>query len=61
MSIPRLQLTAAVVSVNVTSMLADELDYEHVQEVYYTDSTVVLGYINNDARRFRVTLVVDIQ
>ena len=53
-SIPRNELTAAVVSVNVTKMLESELDYESLRSVYYTDSGVVTGYISNDARRFHV-------
>ena len=47
-SIPRMELTAAVVSVNVTKMLQSELDYENLRSVYYTE------YISNDARRFHV-------
>ena len=53
-SIPRVELTAAVVSVNVTKMLQSELDYENLQAVYYTDSEVVIGYISNEAHRFHV-------
>ena len=52
MSTPRMELTAAVVSVNVSSMLSKELKYKETEELYHTDSTVVLGYINNEARRF---------
>ena len=54
MSIPRMELTAAVVSVNVTAMLERELDNTSLQSVYYTDSEVVITYIHNDARRFHV-------
>jgi hypothetical protein len=52
MSTPRMELTAAVVSVNVSSMLSKELKYKETEALYHTDSTVVLGYINNEARRF---------
>ena len=52
MSTPRMELTAAVVSVNVPSMLSKELKYKETEALYHTDSTVVLGYINNEARRF---------
>ncbi len=52
MSIPPLELTAAVVAVNVTTMLENELDYDNLQTTYYTDSEVVLGYISNEACRF---------
>ncbi|KAK6178278.1 hypothetical protein SNE40_013082 [Patella caerulea] len=51
-TIPRLELSAALVSVKVSNQLRAELDYENVIESYWTDSKVVLGYINNDARRF---------
>ena len=54
MSIPRMELTAAVVSVNVTAMLEHELDYTSLQSVCYTDSEVMIVYIHNDARRFHV-------
>lgn len=53
-STPRMELTAAVVSVNVTTMLQNELDYTSLQSVYYTDAEVVIAYIQNDARRFHV-------
>jgi hypothetical protein len=52
MSIPHLELTAAVVAVNVTTMLKNELNYENLRILFYTDSEVVLGYINNEAPRF---------
>lgn len=35
-------------------MLQKELEIKDLQEYFWTDSTVVLGYINNDARRFQV-------
>ena len=54
MSIPRLEVTAAVISVNVVSMLKNELEYEDLQCMYYSDSEVVIGYINNESRRFHV-------
>jgi hypothetical protein len=53
-TIPRLELTAALVSVRVSTMLHKELDYNNIVDVYWTDSKVVLGYLNNEARRFHV-------
>ena len=53
-SIPRLKLTAAVVSVNVVKELERELDFDIDTDIYYSDSTVVLGYIQNEARCFHV-------
>ncbi len=49
-TIPRLELTAAVVAVQISDMLRNELEIQDLKEFFWTDSTVVLGYINNDAR-----------
>ena len=51
-TIPRLELTAAVVSAKVSKVLVEELEYDHVQHFFWTDSEIVLGYIRNEARRF---------
>ena len=51
-TIPRLELTAAVVSTKVSQCLKQELDYQDVVELFWTDSQVVIGYINNEARHF---------
>lgn len=48
-SIPCLELTGAIISVNVAKMLKSELDIETIKCYYYTDSKIVIGYINNDA------------
>ena len=53
-TIPRLELTAATASVRVASVLKEELDYEELQDFYWTDSKVVLGFISNESRRFHV-------
>ena len=53
-TIPRLELTTATVSVRVATMLKEELDYEELHELYYTDSKVVLGFISNESSRFQV-------
>ena len=52
-TLPRLELTAAVISVNVGSMLLKELAYDDPTQAFHTDSTVVLGYIGNEAGRFK--------
>lgn len=53
-TVPRLELTAAVCSVRISQQIQKELEY-NIDEVYYwTDSKVVLGYINNESRRFHV-------
>ena len=46
-TIPRLELTAAVTSAAVSNMLKEELELKIDEEYYWTDSQVVLGYINN--------------
>lgn len=53
-TIPRLELTAAIVSSKISCMLRKEVEYAQIQETFWTDSKMVLGYINNDARRFHV-------
>ena len=53
-TIPRLELTAAIVSVRVANVLKEEVDYEELQGFYWTDSKVVLGFISNESRRFHV-------
>ncbi|XP_053272740.1 uncharacterized protein LOC128430658 [Pleuronectes platessa] len=53
-TIPRLELSAAVVAVRISDLLKKELEVECLQEVFWTDSMVVLGYISNEARRFHV-------
>lgn len=60
-SIPRLELTAAVVSINVTTMLKNKLNYENLQSVYYTDSEAVTGYTSNDAHNFHVYVGTRVQ
>ena len=53
-SIPRLELTAAVLSVKISKMLREELDVHVDDEIFWTDSQVVLGCINSDVRWFKV-------
>ncbi len=50
-TIPRLELTAAVVSVAVNDMLKEEMNLADAEAYFWTDSQVVLGYINNEARK----------
>ena len=54
MTVPRIELCAAVLAVRVSLMLEQELKYEYVKQIYYSDSKVVLGYINNSTKRFHV-------
>ena len=54
MTIPRLELTAALVAVKVSKFLNKELKLESVKNFYWSDSQVALGYIANDTRRFHI-------
>ena len=60
-TIPRLELNPAVVSVNMSNLLQEELQYENLDEYFWTDSKVVLGYLNNEARRFHVFVANRVQ
>ena len=60
-TVPRLELTAAVLSVRVSEQLKKELDIKLSGEVFWTDSKVVLGYIGNSVRRFHVYVANRIQ
>jgi hypothetical protein len=56
-----LELTAALVSVKVSTQLKKALEYEDVNEIFWTDNKVVLGYISNDAKRFHVYVANRVQ
>lgn len=60
-TVPRLELSAAVVAARTSAMLRNELEMDGLQEYFWSDSKVVLGYINNDARRFHVFVANRIQ
>ena len=51
-SIPRLKLTAAVISVRLSKIIREELDMTIDQVHYCTDSTSVLKCINSESKRF---------
>ncbi len=60
-SIPRLELSAAVLSVKVSLFLTRELDYENVCEYFWSDSTATLSYIRCEARRFHTFVANRVQ
>ena len=60
-TIPRLELTAALVSIKMSTLLHDELEYETISDIFWTDSRVVLGYIANDSRRFHIFVANRVQ
>ena len=60
-TIPRLELAAAVTSIKVAPVLDQELDFQNVKHVYWMDSKVVLGYISNEDKRFHVYVANRVQ
>ena len=60
-SVPRLELTAATLSVKISKMLKNELDIHVDDEIFWTNSKIVLGYINNDVHRFKVFIANRVQ
>ena len=60
-TIPRLELAAATVSGRMSEFLHAELSYQKIQEYFWTDSKIVLGYVTNDARRFHVYVANRVQ
>ena len=65
-TIPRLELNAALLSAKMSLLLRKELSVSLTGEYFWTDLRVVLGYVNNESRRFhtfvanRVKLIRDI-
>ncbi|XP_073769028.1 uncharacterized protein [Danio rerio] len=53
-TVPRLELCAAVLAVELADLISVNLDLQFDAVTYYTDSKVVLGYICNETRRFYV-------
>ncbi|XP_074658617.1 uncharacterized protein LOC141911527 [Tubulanus polymorphus] len=52
LSIPRLELTAAAMSVRLCNMMLHEIDLEVTDTVFWTDSSIFLCYIKNESSRF---------
>ena len=53
-TVPRLELTAATVSVRLAALLMEELKLEELRTLYWVDNKIVLGYIFNKRRRFKI-------
>ena len=60
-TVPRLELTAATVSVKIAAMLVEELDIPEMKVYFWIDNKVVLGYIYNERRRFRIFVANRVQ
>ena len=52
MTIPRLELTAAALSVKLDKVIRREIDLPIEKSIFWTDSTLVLQYIQNEDKRF---------
>ena len=50
-TIPRLELAAATTSARMNEFVRNEVEYPEIQEFFWTDSRVVLAYINNEAKK----------
>ena len=60
-TVPRLELQAAVLSARTSKFLSAQLSIPNTQEYFWTDSRVVLGYIHNDVKRFKIYVANRIQ
>ena len=60
-SIPRLELCAAVLAAQAVEKIMREMDVEIDKATFYTDSKVVLAYIQNESRRFYVYVANRVQ
>lgn len=53
MTIPRLELSAAVLAVKVDSLIEQELKLQCKESIFWCDSMIVLQYIKNMTKRFQ--------
>ena len=60
-AIPRLELCAAVLVVDIAEFVVSELHLKIESVTFFTDSRTVLGYIHNETRRFYVYVTNRIQ
>ena len=54
LTIPRLELQAAVLSTRIDSLCRKEFDMSFGPSYFWTDSEIVLKYVKNEKRRFQV-------
>ena len=60
-SIPRLELNAAALSVKMACLLKKELKLEEIKKWFWTDIKAVIGYIKNDARKLKTFVANRVQ
>lgn len=60
-TIPRLELQAAVVSVKIAQHIGNEIGSEDIRQCFWTDSTAVLGYITNEDKQYHTYVANRVQ
>lgn len=60
-TIPRMELQAAVTAASVAQYLTKELRLENMEQHFWTDSKIVLGYVRNETKRFHVYVANRVQ
>ena len=60
-TVPRLELVAAVTAVKISEFLRAELKIKDLETFFWTDSKVVIGYVSNDAKRFHLFVANRVQ
>ena len=53
-SVPRLELCGAVECVKLGAMIKDEMTIKISKSLYWTDSKILLAYLRNENKRFKV-------
>ena len=51
---PRMELVSAPLSFKISALLQKELQLLNVKKTFWTDSEVVIRYIRNESRKFKV-------
>ena len=59
--IPSLELTVATLSIKMSKLIRNVLEIGDFEETHWTGSRVVLGYIENEVKRFKIFVVKRIQ
>ena len=60
-TVPRLELTASTVSVKIAALLISELEIEGLETFYWVDNKIVLGYIFNHTRQYKIFVANRVQ
>ena len=53
-TMPRVELVDATLSVKTSPLLKMELQMNYDKEIFWTDSEVTLGYIRNESKKFKI-------